>query len=517
MKDLLPYNKYIIYLPLFMISIFTSCLSDEDRQLHYALKAAGENRIELERVLEHYQGDTLRLRAAKYLISNMPYHYTLDTYLRSPNGEHLIVDVNQFEDRGKVYWYLDSLYKIGYQRVTEKHEDIREIGSEFLIQNIDLAFQMWQKPWAKDVPFDIFCRWVLPYRLQNEYVPIDLREKMMKRYLPLLDSAKVTTPLEAAHVINERFAKEFHFKDMLSPHYPTLETTLRNGYDACIGLCNLSVFIMRALGIPTTCDQATWTHMNLGHLWNVVYSEGKAYPYDNENVYFTDYPTFLKNEEVRRPAKVYRYQFDKLSTKCEYDDGFNFSVKSGLVEDVTNQYLTEFRDLSIDVDKENPTKSELVYLCTYNCCRWIPIATGERQKEKYQFKNVAGNNIFIVADSPDGKKLRFVTAPFYADTTGYIKKLIPQKENFISHTFSIDSMKLYHYMYLNYWDVDSCRFVKINCDKLTDSTRVYNRIPVNSLMVFLVPKELPFSDRNRPLFYIENDSIYSTRSDLSRN
>ena len=72
-------------------------------------------------------------------------------------------------------------------------------------------------------------------------------------------------------------------------------------------------------------------------------------------------------------------------------------------------------------------------------------------------------------------------------------------------------------MYLNYWDVDSCRFVKINCDKLTDSTRVYNRIPVNSLMVFLVPKELPFSDRNRPLFYIENDSIYSTRSDLSRN
>ena len=91
-----------------------------------------------------------------------------------------------------------------------------------------------------------------------------------------------------------------------------------------------------------------------------------------------------------------------------------------------------------------------------------------------------------MADSPDGKKLRFITAPFYADTTGYVKKLMPKKENFISYTFPISDMKLYRYMYLNYWDTDSSRFVKIDYDKLTDSIRVYDRIPENSLMVFIV-------------------------------
>lgn len=268
---------YMISFVLFAIELLSSCQSERGKRLHYALEFAGENRVELEKVLKHYKNDTLKLWAAEYLIMNMPYHYTLDTYLLSPNGEKLIVDVDDFDERGQVYWYLDSLYKAGYKQKAERHEDIQTLHAEFLIRNIDLAFRMWRKPWAKDVPFDVFCRWILPYRLQNEYVPIDLREKMIDRYLPLLDSAQVTTSLDACRLINKRFAEEFQFKDMLSPHYPMLETTLKNGYDACIGLCNLNTFIMRALGIPVTADNTTWTHMNMGHLWNVVYCDGKTY------------------------------------------------------------------------------------------------------------------------------------------------------------------------------------------------------------------------------------------------
>ncbi len=34
----------------------------------------------------------------------------------------------------------------------------------------------------------------------------------------------------------------------------------------------------------------------------------------------------------------------------------------------------------------------------------------------------------MVADSPDGNKLRNITAPFYTDKDGNIRKFIPQKE-----------------------------------------------------------------------------------------
>lgn len=60
------------------ILLLAGC-SEDNRYLRDALKAAGENRTELEAVLEHYRtldNDPQKLEAAKYLIANMPGHYS---------------------------------------------------------------------------------------------------------------------------------------------------------------------------------------------------------------------------------------------------------------------------------------------------------------------------------------------------------------------------------------------------------------------------------------------------------
>ena len=58
-----------------LISSLVSCHNfKEDRQLSFALERAGENRRELEQVLEHYKNDSLKYRAACFLIKNMPGH-----------------------------------------------------------------------------------------------------------------------------------------------------------------------------------------------------------------------------------------------------------------------------------------------------------------------------------------------------------------------------------------------------------------------------------------------------------
>ena len=52
---------------------FASCTPSP---LDYALDFSGSNRSELESVLEHYKDDPEKLAAAKFLIENMPAHYS---------------------------------------------------------------------------------------------------------------------------------------------------------------------------------------------------------------------------------------------------------------------------------------------------------------------------------------------------------------------------------------------------------------------------------------------------------
>lgn len=49
---------------------------NQDARIERALSLAKSNRPELEKVLEHYQHDSLKLEAAKFLIRNMPGHYS---------------------------------------------------------------------------------------------------------------------------------------------------------------------------------------------------------------------------------------------------------------------------------------------------------------------------------------------------------------------------------------------------------------------------------------------------------
>ncbi len=53
-----------------------------DPRLQEALRLAGDNRAELEKVLEHYSqddADSSKLRAAEFLIANMPGHHTSES------------------------------------------------------------------------------------------------------------------------------------------------------------------------------------------------------------------------------------------------------------------------------------------------------------------------------------------------------------------------------------------------------------------------------------------------------
>lgn len=486
--------------------IFISCNRANDRDLDKALELAGANRSELEAVLEHYRDDSLKLEAARFLIRNMPYHFSMEEYYLSPDGQKYRPDISLFKDEKEVRNHCDSLIRHGYRPVQLKLPDIATLDHQYLINNIELAFTVWQKPWARDIPFRDFCRYVLPYRAQIERIS-QLRAEVMERFIPLLDSANVSTPLEACSVLNEYLKDIMHYRDTGLPFYPSVEETYRAGISRCEGLCNLGTFIMRAVGIPVAVDLTTWVKMDLGHSWCAVLDNGRFYSFGPGEDQPDVHAKLFSEIRNRRPAKVYRTRFDPIDfNRYKNDDGYVTALKSPLIYDVTDEYLDTPISIEIMADEKESNfkkRSQQIYLCVYNFYEWKPIAVGSRTDSGCTFEKVVGDNIFMVADSPDGKTLRFITAPFYVNKNGDTHKFIPDMGKNRSFTLEKRKNKKEVEHTLKYWDIQDNSFVPIPYAGITDSTQTYDQIPENALLWFTIPERIV----NQRIFFIEDGGI----------
>ena len=498
--------KKLLYL--LMLCYMSSCTNITDQRLEEALRMAGHNRAELENVLKHYEQDSLKFKAARYLIENMPYHYSSDEYFLSPKGGKYRPDILKMKGEEEVKRHCDSLIDCGYTFYHGKKQDVLTINSSFLIKQIDLAFSVWQKPWAKDVLFNDFCRYILPYRVSHEALS-NKRVELISRYMPLLDSAKVTNSLAACILINKQLKKLMRYKRTGLPFYPTIEETYDSGFGQCEGLCDLGTFVMRSLGIPVTVDQTIWTKMDLSHVWCSVLYKGRFYPFGPSENSPIEYDRIFSQRHCKILAKIYRYRFDPFPYHSTTpDDGYVTFLKSPLCSDVTKEYLAKCSSrkcisVRVNVDNKNLLiKSGQVYLCVYNFYKFEPLAIGKQVNSFCEFEQVVGDNIFIVADSPDGYTLRYITSPFYVDVDGRIQKMIPKGFN---KTFTFYKRKdaLNKSYTLSYWNTMKHEFISLHKINETDSTQTYNTVPRDALLWFTMPDKIC----NQRVFVIRNDSL----------
>ncbi len=132
---------------------------------------AGENRPELEKVLEHYKNDPLKLKAAKFLIANMDVHFSykleeLDEYYEKL---HRIFSMNGRAEG--ITLQQDSLFrelKHPNPNQFKMLPDLQVMTADILIDNIDQAFEAWKSPYAKGLSFEDFCEYLLPYKQGDE-------------------------------------------------------------------------------------------------------------------------------------------------------------------------------------------------------------------------------------------------------------------------------------------------------------------------------------------------------------
>ena len=366
-------------------------------EVEQALKLAGDNRGELEKVLDHYgkqPEDGLKYKAACFLIENMPYHFWYE-------GKQLDDYSNIYEalmQKKDAFFVLDSFQtKFGtfsWSGLTGKY-DIQEITSAYLIQNIEWAFKVWnEQPWGQSLSFDDFCNYVLPYRVNVEH-PVEWRQYLYEKYNPLLDSFKntneATDPLHAAQAIMDFLCLEDKFFTAQADLIPLVNPLIldRHRGASCRNMADLTVYILRALGIPCGIEYfPIHGRLNAPHCWTFILDKnGKTYTSD-----YLDCSILPATEALHFTAKIYRETFSVNQTVKKETAGFKNSIAPFLINprfiDVTDQYTNTF---SIHIPKPEytfHTKPSVVYLCAAQFQNWLPITWGYIEDGQISFDNI---------------------------------------------------------------------------------------------------------------------------------
>jgi len=375
------------------------------------LLMSGDNRVELEKVFEHYhqQSDSLKLKAAYFLIGNMGDKHSYITFVLVDSTENVIpFDVLEYDNYNALLdaWDLieEENGKVNFKR-DQFIKDQETVTSDYLIKNIDLAFEAWEKPWASHLNFKQFCEFILPYRSSNEPVE-EWRSYFLDEYSWLIDSMKNRPePVMACTYINNEIKSWFRFDERYYEH-PTdqgLSEILEAKMGRCEDMTNLAIFAMRAWGIPVMSDYTPyWANTGNNHAWNAILDEngktiifmgGEANPYS------------YKLNNVK--AKVFRKSYSKqpdciMEIKSDYTKVPPY-LNSNTQIDVTNEYV-EVSDIKLKLKKELPDSTEFAYICVFNSGEWKAIYWSKVDDDlNVEFKNMGMGIAYLPAYYLDGK------------------------------------------------------------------------------------------------------------------
>ena len=448
-----------------MLMQFCSCQDEENKYYHYALKIAGDNRLELKKVIKHYRTsdpDIEKKTAAKYIISNMPFHYSyrdtssINSYYRKALS---ILGTGPSPD-----WQRDTLRQISdtqYSGITKDVVwDIKTITADYLIYNIDHAFKQWRcNPWSRHLSFEEFRDWVLPYKVVELQSFDAWRDTLFHHYsdslgtIPESDIQRNSIFGAIEIVRNEIHCKQSDmglrvlWEDRGGLPMRSAETWVHMTYGSCMDYVTMGVAVFRSLGLPAVVDQIpVWGRNNDGHSWYVFLDDhGREQATINSLIM----PAGLQFYPYERIPKVWRNTYTINRNVVEYCNTamyvhpFDFSHM-----DVTDHYnLTS--DLKIKIDKAKMKllkDKKYVYIAmavSSDGPDWRVLDFGKLKYGKACFENM-GRNMLYIAMGFDGNNLIPISRPFVLQKNGKIEYLDTDKKDMVSNDLRRKYYESYH-------------------------------------------------------------------------
>jgi hypothetical protein len=394
-----------------------------------ALGKAGENRAELEHVLDHYQqqGDPLKLEAAQFLVANMDGHGYIVHGFFDEQGNEIEFDALEYASYKEALAAFDALEAehgtIDYER-KRFEPDLETITAEFLIENIDLAFQAWrEKPWAAPITFEAFCEYILPYRGSNE--PLDAwRPACRKRLAHLTSELADPEDLQAAgRAVRTEAGRWVGFSELyyLHPTDQGFTEMLAAGQGRCEDISNMLSYAFRANAVMSATDYTPfWADRDNNHAWEVLLdSAGRG-------------RAGLSNRAAKIYRKTFSIQRDSLGAVKTEDEQVPRWLARRNYRDVTSQYM-ETTDVTVRLTVDRPVDTRFAYLCVFNGGEWQAIHWSRIEGDRAVFADMGRSIAYLPAYYLD-EELVPAAEPFILTTEGEVRIL----DGAVGETVAID-------------------------------------------------------------------------------
>ncbi len=422
--------------PLWTIVMFLfcfACRTAEEKQLEMALQFAGENRSELEKALRYYHphsGDSLKYKAVRFLIRNMPgcwgpdssftqsYQPFYDEYY-----DFMVRYPNQYFTIGKK---IDSLWALKRATLPELEEcgipDVRHITCDYLIEETEAAFQAWQEnAYCRNCSFEEFCEYILPYRRKNGLTADHARKSFYQRHHGLFyqnDSiarhgipAFIRETDSLLYLYRHITHTRFYGNGIPVPSASVLEYLTKG---VCEHRCWFNSLLLSSMGTAAAVDFVpAWGNRNSSHSWNVAIINGQSYAFEsfwdnNRWKYKQIYnnKTYDKEWGSFRLPKVYRHTYSSHPTA----PATNRRVRSEDIPPLFKNYKkkdvsTEYFDtvnLTLRLP-EVPEETYYAYLCVFGYQQWHPVQYGEIRGNKVTFEGMGKDIVYLPAFYRNGE------------------------------------------------------------------------------------------------------------------
>jgi len=267
----------------------------------------------LREVLQHYRqkNEMEKFQAALFLIKNISIHKSIELDWYATDDKKVNFSEFNYDN------YLQGLSYLKSIDATQRRNtisDLEQISKEYLIKNIDDAFDLWKNnSWSKDYSFENFCEYILPYKGSVEPFEENWRE-VWQEYLSLvIKRNKEREEKDPVIVCNEILSELQDFKFTLhkKDFQPVLNSSqmMYRREGSCNDLTNMAILATRSIGIATSLDYAIHYPASSGrHFWNtIINEEGEHIPFDsnqNGDPYIYD-PAFRRlGKVVRRSQRI---------------------------------------------------------------------------------------------------------------------------------------------------------------------------------------------------------------------
>ena len=390
-------------------------------------------------VSEHYANDTMKLKAATFLIENMKWHDLQQTLVSYPDHIRDVVNGadslykfitqglnNEILTRGETQgWLRHRASKYSLWRDTTfifpteyQQNQFKSIDADFLISHIDNAFERWENsPYAKNVSFSNFCEYILPFTALNGGGYVLNGAELYEQFGPNLDNTYPTT----LHNIVTRYSNYIgHMRNFTKTKQERQSSEWRdiffNEDRDCIPQCDVECNVLRAMGVPTAIDMNIGNREFVGqhHHCIVLDDKGKELAFHGE--------MHISREEswgyvTEYKMNVYRYlygaQDDSPYMLRKEGEKIPVFFETPALKDVTS-YIKPITTLTLDIPNDLNNNLTWLYSFSRNDESGIHAVTwgvNDTLKNKSLFSNVVKNMLYFPAYLDENETVNFIREP----------------------------------------------------------------------------------------------------------